>query len=75
MVIFYYAGCLCIVSLSSTEEALMDTEYFLKAMAEWEQKTGKKCIMSNVDASTFSALLRRAQQLKEAAQCQQISSE
>lgn len=49
----------------------MDTGYFLAAMQEWEQRTGKKCIMSNVDRETFSALLQRAQQLKEAAQCQQ----
>ena len=48
----------------------MDTEYFLQAMAEWEKKTGQKCIMSNVDSKTFSALLQRAQQLKQEATCQ-----
>jgi hypothetical protein len=45
----------------------MDTEYFLQAMSEWEERTGQKCIMSNVDAKTFSVLLQRAQELKEAA--------
>ena len=45
----------------------MDTEYFLQAMAEWEQRTGKKCVMHNVDRETFSALLQRAQELKEEA--------
>jgi hypothetical protein len=44
----------------------MDTKYFLEAMAQWEKKTGKKCILSNVDAATFSELARDAQKLKEA---------
>lgn len=52
----------------------MDTEYFLQAMQEWEQRTGHKCLMHTVDRETFSALLQRAQQLKEAAQCQQTST-
>jgi len=49
----------------------MDTAYFMQAMQEWEQRTGKKCVMHNVDSQTFSALLQRAQQLKEEAQCHQ----
>lgn len=47
----------------------MDTVYFMEAMKQWEQKTGKKCIMSNVDSATFSQLLRDAQALKEQAKC------
>lgn len=43
----------------------MDTKYFVEAMAAWEKRTGKKCIMSEVDSKTFSELLRDAQTLKE----------
>ena len=74
MVIYMPVGSLAIIFCSSTEAVLMDTAYFLQAMQEWEQRTGQKCVMHNVDRETFSALLQRAQQLKEAAQCQQTST-
>lgn len=68
MVIFRAAKFFCIIGVAvgaSAEEASMDTKYFMQAMEAWEKRTGKKCIMSNVDAATFSELLREAQQLKE----------
>jgi hypothetical protein len=65
LVSLLHVGNTLIIVVTEFEEEVMDTKYFLEAMQEWEKRTGKKCIMSNVDTPTFSELLRIAQQKKE----------